>query len=289
MFKVFGYKQLVIITLCLCFMMLTGALLNTISPYVCALSQNLVCVPIIMYHQIGTNGGYGDYVLPLDTLESDFEYIKNNNLNPVSFSQLMAFTKAGTPLPPNPLVITFDDGERSFLTKVLPLLEKYRYPANVNVIGSLAVLYTQNGDTNDSYAYLNFDDIEILHNHSLVELGCHTHNLHSLKNRRGVSMLNHETKAEYLKVISADFEKFNKTYKAVTGELPIIFAYPYGIKNDIIADYLKTTGYSITLTSRQAVNKLCPGGSLADLGRFNRPYGISSRNFFKKVFSGCKT
>lgn len=289
MFKVFGYKQLVIITLCLCFMMLTGTVLNTISPYVTALSQGGVCVPIIMYHQISDCGNYGDYVLPLRVLKDDFEYLKHNGFNPISFKQLLAYTKAGTPLPQKPIIITFDDGERSFLTKVLPLLEKYRYPANVNIIGSLAQLYTQNGETDDKYAYLNYDDIEILHNHSLVEIGCHTYNLHSLKNRRGVSMLKNETEAQYLDIINKDFQLFNDMYKQITGEAPVIFAYPYGIKNDVIGEFLKSSHFSITLTSRRGVNIITTGGSLFDLGRFNRPYGESSAKFFKNIFSGCKT
>ncbi len=284
MFKVFGYRQLLLITLVLCFMMLMGALLNTISPYVTALSQNCISLPIVMYHQISENGNYGDYILPLSILEADFRYFKDKGINPISFKQLLAFCKAGITLPPNPIIITFDDGERSFLTKVVPLLEKYRYPANVNIIGSLSELYTKNGDTNDAYAYLNYNDIEILHNHSLVELGCHTYNLHSLNNRRGVAMLKGETESQYLKIISRDINRFNNMYKNITGDSLFIFAYPYGIKNDVIAQYLDESGYKITLTSREAVNRLSPGSSLNDLGRFNRPYGINPEDFYKKLF-----
>ena len=48
-------------------------------------------------------------------------------------------------MPQNPIVITFDDGERSFITKVLPLIEKYNYPTNMNLVGALVELYSKNG------------------------------------------------------------------------------------------------------------------------------------------------
>ena len=100
-----------------------------------------------MYHQISENKAiWGDYVIPLSVLEEDFRYMKNHNINPISFEQLSLYTEKGERLPQNPIIITFDDGERSFITKVLPLLEEYKYPANMNLVGSLVELYTKNGE-----------------------------------------------------------------------------------------------------------------------------------------------
>ena len=237
-----------------------------------------------MYHQISDNPSiYGDYVIPLSLIESDFQYMKNNNINPVSFKDLADYTKKGTPLPENPVIITFDDGERSFFTKVLPLLEKYGYCANMNIVGALVELYTRNGDTNDKYAYLNDNDVKALAEHPLVELGCHSYNLHSLSGRRGMGKIYGETNEAYEKIIEADLNKFQEKITSLTGSDLEIFAYPYGIRNDFLMSIIKRKGYSVTLTCRESVNKITVGSDLYELGRFNRPYGKSSEKFFKEI------
>ncbi len=242
-------------------------------------------IPIIMYHQISENKSiWGDYVIPLSVLEEDFKYIKNHNINPISFQQLQLYVEKGERLPENPIIITFDDGERSFLTKVLPLLEEYKFPANVNLVGSLVELYTKNGDTDDRYAYLNEADIKILAKNELVSLGCHSYNLHSLSGRRGMGKIYGESEEEYKKLICEDIEKFNDIFESITGSKTKIMAYPYGIKNETLKTIVREKGFKITLTCREEVNRLSVGSRPEELGRFNRPYGKSSESFFHKIY-----
>lgn len=285
MFKILTFKQLSIIAFFVCLIMLLGAVLNMASPYVSAFSQNEISVPVIMYHQISENKSiWGDYVIPLSVLEEDFKYMKKNDINPVSFDDLCTFVEKGEKLPNNPIIITFDDGERSFLTKVLPLLEEYKFPANVNLVGSLVELYTENGDTDDRYAYLNAEDVKILSKNKLVTLGCHSYNLHSLSNRRGMGKIYGESETDYKNLINDDIEKFNALYKDITGESTDIIAYPYGIKNETLEEIAEEKGFKISLTCREEVNTLKVGGGLENLGRFNRPYGKTSESFFQKIY-----
>ena len=207
---------------------------------------------------------------------------------PVSFNQLKNFVLTGEALPPKCIILTFDDGQKSFLTKVLPLLEKYNYPANINIVGALTQLYTDNGDNNDCYAYLNSEDIKLLHLHQLVEIGCHSYDFHSLGTRRGASRLKNETDAEYKKIVRKDIFLFNSLYSSVTQDKTTIYAYPYGIRNDFLLEELKEQGFTVTLTCRESVNHISRGDSLYELGRFNRPYGINRELFFGKIFQTHK-
>ena len=283
MFKIFTYKHLAITAFILSVIMLAAAAINTAAP-VCVLSGNSVNLPIIMYHQISENKAiWGDYVIPFSLLREDFQYLKENNITPVSLKQVEDFLKNGTPLPDKPVVLTFDDGEKSFLTKVVPLLEEYNYPANINIIGSLVALYTENGETDDRYAYLNEADITELAENPLVELGCHTYNLHSLSTRRGMGKMQGENEAQYKKAITEDFNNFNNLFYKLTGKHPEILAYPYGIRNDLLLTMAKNAGFKITLTCRESVNSLKPGDSPYELGRFNRPYGEACKDFFTKI------
>lgn len=287
MFKIFTFKQIAIISFFLCLIMLLGSFLNTLSPYVDVFSQIGVEIPIIMYHQISENNSiWGDYVIPLSVLEEDFQYMKNHNITPISFEQMKLYVEKGERLPQNPIIITFDDGERSFITKVLPLLEEYNFPANMNVVGSLIQLYTQNGDTDDRYAYLNENDIKELAKNELVTLGCHSYNLHSLSGRRGMGKIYGESEEKYKKLIYNDIKKFKKDFERITGEKTDIFAYPYGIKNETLVTIVREKGFKITLTCREEINRISVGDSLEELGRFNRPYGKSSKSFFEKIYKG---
>lgn len=285
MFKIFTFKQLAVMSFFICLIMLLGAFLNTLSPYVAVFSQGVENVPIIMYHQISENKSiWGDYVIPLSVLEEDFKYMEMNNINPISFRQLQLYTEKGEKLPENPIIITFDDGERSFLTKVLPLLEEYNFPANVNLVGSLIELYTKNGDTDDRYAYLNEEDIKTLAKKELVTLGCHSFNLHSLSGRRGMGKNYGESEEDYRKLINTDLEKFDAIFEKITGSKTNIMAFPYGIKNEDLKKIVRENGYIISLTCREETNRITVGDKLEDLGRFNRPYGKSSESFFQEIY-----
>jgi len=286
MFKIFSFKQLAILSFFVCFIMLFGALLNSLSPYVAVFSQVGIEIPVIMYHQISENKSiWGDYVIPVSVLEEDFKYMKKHNIIPISFEQLCSYTEKGEKLPENPVIITFDDGERSFLTKVVPLLEKYNFPANVNLVGALVELYTQNGDTDDRYAYLNEADIEVLAKNELVSLGCHSYNLHSLSGRRGMGKIYGESEEAYKSLINTDLEKFNALFEKITDSKTNIMAFPYGIKNEALKKIVREKGYTITLTCREETNRIAVGDKLEDLGRYNRPYGKSSESFFRKIYS----
>lgn len=239
-----------------------------------------------MYHQVSENSSlWGDYVIPPSLLKEDFEYLKNNNYTPIKIKDILDFTKGTKDLPEKSVVITFDDGQRSFLTKVVPLLEEYNYPAVVNIVGALTDLYTENGETNDKYAYLNWNDLKILSENELVEIGHHSYNFHSLGYRRGMGKIYGESNSSYSEIIKTDIEKLNEKLLSNIGERPYILAYPYGIRNDTLLEIVKDENFSVTLSCRESINKISVGDELFELGRFNRPYGKSSNTFFENIIT----
>lgn len=284
MYKIITYKKLVIFSAILCFVMIFSAVANTFLPVISVFKEKKQEVLILMYHQVSENSSlWGDYVIPASLLKEDFEYLKNNNYTPIKIKDILDFTKGTKKLPEKAVVITFDDGQRSFLTKVVPLLEEYNYPAVVNIVGALTDLYTENGETNDKYAYLNWNDIKTLSQNPLVEIGHHSYNFHSLGYRRGMGKIYGESNSAYSKIIKTDIEKLNEKLLSNIGERPYILAYPYGIRNDTLLEIAKDENFPVTLSCRESINKISVGDELFELGRFNRPYGKSSDIYFESI------
>ena len=284
MYKIITYKKLVIFSAILCFVMIFSAVANTFLPVISVFKEKKQEVLILMYHQVSENSSlWGDYVIPASLLKEDFEYLKNNNYTPIKIKDILDFTKGTKKLPEKAVVITFDDGQRSFLTKVVPLLEEYNYPAVVNIVGVLTDLYTENGETNDKYAYLNWNDIKTLSQNPLVEIGHHSYNFHSLGYRRGMGKIYGESNSAYSEIIKTDIEKLNEKLLSNIGERPYILAYPYGIRNDTLLEIAKDENFPVTLSCRESINKISVGDELFELGRFNRPYGKSSDIYFENI------
>lgn len=286
MYKIFTYKKLVLFSVVICFLMIFTSASNTFLPALAVFSNKKKDVLIIMYHQISENSNlWGNYVIPTSLLKSDFEYLSKNNFTPVRIKDVLDYLSGKKDLPEKPVVITFDDGQRSFLTKVVPLLEEYNYPAVINIVGSLIDLYTENGETDDRYAYLNWNDIKILSENPLVEIGHHSYNFHSLGSRRGMGKIYGESDTTYIEIMKTDIEKLNKKLLSNTGQTPYILAYPYGIKNNTLLELVKSEGFHITLTCREIVNEISVGEDLFELGRFNRPYNKSTYAFFTEILN----
>ncbi len=85
-------------------------------------------VSVLMYHSVeNSQWKYG--VTPLQ-FERHLKYIKEN-MNPVSFADVVAYTRGEKELPHKSVAVTFDDGYEDTISVVAPLLAKYRIPATV--------------------------------------------------------------------------------------------------------------------------------------------------------------
>lgn len=79
-------------------------------------------VPIVMYHEIGQ--GAGELYIPEDVFRRQMDYLVERGYHTISFPMLLAHLQDGAPLPPKPILLTFDDGYASIFTRVAPILEE---------------------------------------------------------------------------------------------------------------------------------------------------------------------
>lgn len=72
-------------------------------------------VPILIFHSVRPYRPTDlrrarKYIATPDTLDKELGYLKENGYVSVSFDELAHRLLLGTPLPPKPLIISFDDG-----------------------------------------------------------------------------------------------------------------------------------------------------------------------------------
>lgn len=96
-------------------------------------------VPILMYHYISVPPEGADiYRLDLsvspDRFHQQMQFLAENGYHPISLYQLYDAMQWGQPLPPKPVVITFDDGYRDMYENAFPILQQYGFTATCFVI-----------------------------------------------------------------------------------------------------------------------------------------------------------
>lgn len=87
-------------------------------------------VPILMYHRIADVPGDRN-ALPAEKFEQQLRYLAQNGYNAILPDELYAHYAHKKPLPPRPVMLTFDDGYEDNFTTALPLLQKYKMKAVV--------------------------------------------------------------------------------------------------------------------------------------------------------------
>lgn len=241
-------------------------------------------LPIVMYHHLSYKPKlWGDYVLSVDQFERDLIYLKKNDYTTITTSQLMDWCEGSGVLPEKPVMITFDDGYESTLAYALPLLEKYQMHAVVAIIGSVAQQYTDIPDHNMDYSHMNWDAISQMDAGSVIEIQCHTYDMHKLSNRKGCGKKAEETYEAYQAALTKDFDQFQTQLKNHTGHTSDVLALPFGFYSRDTIEIAKTLGFRMIFTCTERINYLTGDlEELLELCRFNRPSGPDSASFFAK-------
>lgn len=86
-------------------------------------------VVILMYHRITEAEAGSLYERSAADFDSDLKYLKENNIRVIGFSELDEIVAGERELLTHAAIITFDDGDHSWLTLAAPLLRKYRMQA----------------------------------------------------------------------------------------------------------------------------------------------------------------
>ena len=122
--------------------------------------------------------------ITLRNLAIHFDWLRENGYRVVSLDDVVAAQRGDRPLPPRAVLLTFDDGYRSFYTHVYPLLMAFKYPAVLSVVGSFLdvppraqVRYGQGLVAREDF--VSWEQLREMRRSGLVEVGSHTYGLHT--------------------------------------------------------------------------------------------------------------
>ena len=254
--------------------------------FVFANSEEYIKVPIIMYHSILKDPARSNkYTITPAVLEEDLKYIKANGYETITISDLISYVYDDKPLPPKPIILTFDDGHYNNYGYLYPLLEKYDMKAVISIVGSYTDKFSETDEANLNYSYLRWKDINELISSGRVEFQNHTYNLHdNTHGRIGAKKKQGESDDEYKKILEEDINKLQNEFKENTGYVPTCFTYPFGGISNSSLDIIKELGFKASLSCEEGINKITKNpNSLYLLKRYNRPSYISTYNFFQKI------
>ncbi len=248
-----------------------------------------VFVPILMYHSILKDSAQqGEFVLSPDVLEQDLAYLKNNGYTTVFISDLVAYVNEGAELPEKPVVITFDDGSYNNLVYALALLDKYDSRAAFSIVGSYTAKEAGEKTRSTAYSYMNYADVKALADSGRAEICNHSYAMHELGARRGTLKNSNESDAAYESALLDDIMKNQALLTENCGITPTVYTYPYGLICKESIRLVRGAGFSASLGVSETPNYLVRGSAdcLYEMGRYNRPAGISTEEFMKKALKG---
>lgn len=196
----------------------------------------------------------------------------------VTFAQLADALSGTRPLPPRPVVLTFDDGYLNLKAHVHPLLRALGFPYTVFLVAGKV------GAANDWVAAEGFEPTPLLGWRDVLEM----------QTDGGVSFQAHTFSHPRLTRLPAeDVRRELEDSKAVleqTLQAPTdVLCYPYGDVDDRVAQQAREAGYAMAVTTR--TGRVRRGGDVLRLPRLSvshvpplsATYGVGALNFWWRV------
>jgi peptidoglycan/xylan/chitin deacetylase (PgdA/CDA1 family) len=193
-------------------------------------------IPILMYHKVGVPPE-GSKLAKLwvhpDMFRRQMDYLARRGYTPIVFKDIYAFWDKQTPLPKNPVLITFDDGYANNYELAAPILKEFGCPATLYVVVQTVGWDNKwhNPESETRISMVSWSQLKELRAAGW-EIGSHTMNHHNLQ------------KIE-LKEVAIEMEKSRSVITEFLGERPDSFAYPYGsgADSEVIRSKAKAAGY----------------------------------------------
>jgi peptidoglycan/xylan/chitin deacetylase (PgdA/CDA1 family) len=207
-------------------------------------------VPILTYHKF--TKGRGDITTVTEkAFEEQMKFLRANGYRVITLDAFFDFLELKRQIPPKSVVVTADDGWRSFYEIAYPILKRYGYPATIFVYTDFIL--------NNSKSHLDWDDLREM-NRNGIDIQSHT-KTHRYLDRR----LSSESHKEYFEAIKKELVESARVIKKNLNIDVRYVAYPYGDTNHLVSALLDKLQYRGGLTVERGSS-----GALSSRFRVNR-------------------
>ncbi len=196
-------------------------------------------VPVLSYHKFSEARIKDKMTVTTSAFEEQMRLLKDRGFHVITLGQLADFLEFKAQIPKKSVVITIDDGWRSFYEFGYPVLKKYGYPATLFVYTELIT---------GSRKTLSWDQVREMASNG-IDIQNHT------KTHRDLSKPSEqESFREYFEAIQAELTVAAKTIRDKTGREPRYLAYPFGNTNHLLISLLRKHGYRGAFTVQRGGN-----------------------------------
>ena len=193
-------------------------------------------VPVLVYHNISALEK-GKLSIAVRNFDAQIRQLHAEGFQAVSLTDFLAFTAGRRQLPRKSVLLTFDDGYRSFIQYARPILKDYGFGATLFVYSNFL----------GGGAALSWQDLRTLTEQGF-DVQAHSKSHSNLRREEG------ETEAAYAKRIEAELAYPLTLFKKHLGRSSEALAYPFGEMDDELLPYVAKYGYTAAFTVRRQSN-----------------------------------
>jgi peptidoglycan/xylan/chitin deacetylase (PgdA/CDA1 family) len=219
-------------------------------------------VPILMYHRVATDGplALAPYRVAPDLFAAQMDALYRAGYHTIHLQEWFNALMRNEPLPGKPIILTFDDGYRDFLTAAMPVLRYYGFSATVFLvaerIGGVADWDSAYGEATP---LLSWQEVHALQDAG-IEFGCH-------------SAMHRPMTGMSLGELTEDTARSRAILEEGLGVTVNSLAYPYGAENEFVRRTVANLGFQAAVTCNPGISQL--GDDPLRLRRIDVPGGCT--------------
>ena len=191
--------------------------------------ENINC---FVYHRFGDDR-YPTTNITLENFESHLQYLKDNKYIVLTLGEAVNLLLDNKSIPHKTVVLTIDDGYKSFFIRGMPLLRKFGFRATV-FINTRQVEYPD---------FMTWEDIRIVMEEGM-EIGNHSHSHDYFVDYNP---------SELLGKFNNDLKISQEIFRKKLGFVPLVYSYPYGEYSTIMKAELKKHGFKAAVAQNSGV------------------------------------
>ena len=218
---------------------------------------------VLTYHDIAADPGGDAYALSRSMFVAQMDYLQSRGYQAISLAQLDQYRQHPERMPAKAVMLTFDDGLKSYYEFVVPVLKTYQFPS----VASIVTGWMDGKNTPPEYAgkLMNWDQLRELSRMPLVEIASHTHDLHhgiqsnpqgsqeaaSVTRQYFPASQRYETEDTFQRRIKIDLRHSVQRLHDELGMNPVAVTWPYGMYDNVLSNTASELGlrYQFSLQS----------------------------------------